>query len=259
MVALLIWAILVAPQNSKLASLQTQETTLQSQESGLQVQAGLAEDRAAEAVEQLCRPAEDRHPDPERAEPDGHRCRGVVVREPVQCADRLVPGVTLTQFSGFTPATTTSTSSGVDLGSPSGDQRRASRCRPHLRSTGSYSQMTAFVNGLDSFPRLFVIQTFVLAFGADAATAGSRPVERRQFVLRCADRRHSAVGRRNADRGHGRSVQPGHHRVDLLHLDPERPGRLHQGHGGGQVVRHWGSGSRPGPGRQLSGTAGRRR
>ena len=45
-----------------------------------------------------------------------------------------------------------------------------------LTVQGTYGQVTAFINGLDSFPRLFVIQKFVLAFGpastASVASAG---------------------------------------------------------------------------------------
>ena len=42
-----------------------------------------------------------------------------------------------------------------------------------LAVTGSYSQMVAFVNGLDTFPRLFVIQKFVLSFGGTASATGA--------------------------------------------------------------------------------------
>jgi len=40
-----------------------------------------------------------------------------------------------------------------------------------MHITGNYAQMSAFIAGLDSFPRLFVIQTFTLAVGAGAATS----------------------------------------------------------------------------------------
>ena len=39
-----------------------------------------------------------------------------------------------------------------------------------LTVSGSWAQVTGFVNGLDSFPRLFVIQKFVMAFGATGAS-----------------------------------------------------------------------------------------
>jgi hypothetical protein len=39
--------------------------------------------------------------------------------------------------------------------------------------TGNYGQVLAFVNGLDNFPRLFVIQTFILSTGATASASSS--------------------------------------------------------------------------------------
>ena len=42
-----------------------------------------------------------------------------------------------------------------------------------LTVTGNYGQILSFVNGLDSFPRLFVIQDFTLAFGTTASTTAS--------------------------------------------------------------------------------------
>ncbi len=39
-----------------------------------------------------------------------------------------------------------------------------------LAVTGNYGQMMAFVNGLDTFPRLFVIHTFVLSTGATSSS-----------------------------------------------------------------------------------------
>jgi hypothetical protein len=43
-----------------------------------------------------------------------------------------------------------------------------------LTVQGNYGQITAFVNGLDTFPRLFVIQKFVLSYGqASASGTGS--------------------------------------------------------------------------------------
>ena len=41
-----------------------------------------------------------------------------------------------------------------------------------LAVTGNYGQVLNFINGLDSFPRLFVIQNFNLTYGAPAASIG---------------------------------------------------------------------------------------
>jgi hypothetical protein len=42
-----------------------------------------------------------------------------------------------------------------------------------LTVTGNYGQMTSFIKGLDSFPRLFVIQTFNLTYGAPVVGSSS--------------------------------------------------------------------------------------
>jgi hypothetical protein len=42
-----------------------------------------------------------------------------------------------------------------------------------MHITGNFGQMSAFIAGLDSFPRLFVIQSFTLAIGGAAGSTGS--------------------------------------------------------------------------------------
>ena len=164
-VALLLWAVLVSPQNSKLSSLQTQETTAADPaDHARRPSWPRSKTEKQKLSSQLRRPAEDRHPDPERAEPDRHRRRGVVVREPVQRSDGR-SGVTLTQFSGFAPATTAQAPDPDATRPPGAPAERRPAWWPvptTLAVTGNYSQISAFINGLDSFPRLFVIQTFML-------------------------------------------------------------------------------------------------
>ena len=89
-----------------------------------------------------------------------------------------VTGVTLTQFSGFSPATTTSAapSSSSTSGTTGSTGAAGATESPAgvvavpttLTVTGNYNQMDAFIIGLDSFPRLFVIQTFKLIYGTIA-------------------------------------------------------------------------------------------
>ena len=235
--ALLLWAVLVSPQNSKLSSLQTQETTLQTQQTSLQAKLASLKTEQQKLSSQLRRPAEDRHPDPERPEPDRCRCRGVLVREPVQRPDRqlrrhpdpvqrLRPG----HHGHRTTPATAAPAAGRRHGGP--PPTGVVAVPTTLAVTGNYGQMTTFINGLDSFPRLFVIQTFVLAYGAASTSASSASASGCVLgsAALAAAGSQPPVGRRNATAAVRRAVQPGHHRVDLLHLDPERPGRLHQGH-----------------------------
>ena len=102
-----------------------------------------------------------------------------------------------------------------------------------LAVTGNYGQMTSFINGLDQFPRLFVIQTFNLAFGSLQARPSAGRLGAAGSSGRAAGARATGsapVGRWHADLAVGRPLQPVHRRFDLLHHDPERPGRVHQGH-----------------------------
>jgi len=174
-VALLIWSVLVAPQNSKLASLQTQETTLQSNVSGLQVKlASLKTEQqklsgsCADLQKIATQIPSVQSPTDIDAEESSFESQFNALT--------ASSGVTLSQFSGFTPASASSTASG---GAASGAAASGVTAVPTtLTVKGSYSQITAFVNGLDSFPRLFVIQSFVLAYGAAipgaaATTSGS--------------------------------------------------------------------------------------
>ncbi|MBF6555299.1 MAG: hypothetical protein IVW52_03895 [Acidimicrobiales bacterium] len=165
-VALLVWVALVSPQNSKLSSLGTQQTQLQSQQAGLQ--AKLSSLRT-----------EQRKLSTSCADLQKITTQIPSVQTPTDVAAEessfesqfnalaAATGVALSQFSGFAPATTAATT-------PSGTTPGVVAVPTNLAVTGTYAQMLAFVNGLDTFPRLFVIQKFVLSFGAIApGTAGA--------------------------------------------------------------------------------------
>jgi Tfp pilus assembly protein PilO len=165
-VVILLWAVLISPQKSKLADLQTQETQLQAQQSGLQaklVSLQTEQQQLSSKCTDLQKIATQipsvQNPTDIDAEESSFESQfnGLTAST----------GVTLSQFSGFTPATTTSTpgstpTAGGVVAVPT-----------TLAVTGNYGQMVAFVNGLDSFPRLFVIQNFVLSFGAGTSSSSA--------------------------------------------------------------------------------------
>src|SRR5665213_3091434 len=104
-VALLIWALLVAPQNSKLASLKTQETQLQAQQSNLQVKLSslkTEQQKLSSSCADLQKiatqiPSVQSPTDVDAQESSfENQFNGLVAGS----------GVALTQFSGFAPATT---------------------------------------------------------------------------------------------------------------------------------------------------------
>jgi Tfp pilus assembly protein PilO len=169
-VALLVWAVLISPQNSKLSSLQTKQTTLQSQQTTLQAKlASLKSEQqklsssCADLQKIATQIPSVQSPTDVDAEESSfeNQFNGLVAGS----------GVALTQFSGFAPATTAQTApaTGSTSTAPSG----VVAVPTTLAVTGNYGQITTFINDLDGFPRLFVIQSFVLTYGSTAAGSTS--------------------------------------------------------------------------------------
>ncbi|MHB8431429.1 MAG: hypothetical protein ACYDDZ_13050, partial [Acidimicrobiales bacterium] len=177
-IALLLWAVVISPQNSKLSKLQSQQTSLQNQQIALQTKLSVLrteQQKLTSSCTQLQKIATQipsvQTPTDVDAEESSFESQFNALAASA--------GVSLTKFSGFSPATSIS-------GSPaSGTTSAASTATPAgvvavpttLSVSGTYGQILAFVNGLDSFPRLFVIQTFQLSVstGTSSGSAGSGP------------------------------------------------------------------------------------
>ena len=139
-VALIVWAVLVAPQSSKLSSLQAQETQLQTQQTALQAKLAALKTEKQNLTKSCADLAEDRHADPQRAEPDRRRCRGVVVREPVQWSGRDVRG-DLDPVQRIRPGHDGVGCTRRHAGTVDDGLAGRRRCRAdHLAVTGNYSQ-----------------------------------------------------------------------------------------------------------------------
>jgi Tfp pilus assembly protein PilO len=175
-VILILWVALIAPQNSKLTSLQAQSLQLQSQESAVQARLaslrseGLKLSTNCADLQKISTqiPSVQTPTDIDAQESSFESQFNVLA---------ATSGVTLAQFSGFAPATATTGATAPAAGSVAG----VTAVPTTLTVQGNYSQMTSFINGLDNFPRLFVIQKFVLAFGtassgsSSGSSAGSTP------------------------------------------------------------------------------------
>ena len=183
---LLIWAVLVSPQNSKLTSLQAQETQLQGKQAALDAKlATLRSEKQnlTSSCADLQKIATEiptvQSPTDIDAEESSFESQfnGLAASS----------GVSLAQFSGFAPAasaTGTAPATGATTGSAAGSAAASAGVTAvptTLTVSGNYGQMMAFINGLDTFPRLFVIQKFLLVYGnqsaatqaAGGATSGS--------------------------------------------------------------------------------------
>ena len=167
-VALLVWAVLISPQNSKLSSLQTQQTTLQNQQTTLEAKlASLKSEQqklsssCADLQKIATQIPSVQSPTDVDAEESSfeNQFNGLVAGS----------GVALTQFSGFAPATTAQATPAT--GSASSAPAGVVAVPTTLTVTGNYGQVSTFINDLDGFPRLFVIQSFVLSYGSNASSA----------------------------------------------------------------------------------------
>jgi Tfp pilus assembly protein PilO len=175
-IALILWVALISPQNSKLAGLQAQSIQLQSQETALQARLTALQSEG-QKLSSNC------------ADLQKISTQIPSVRSPtdIDAAESSfesqfntlagTSGVTLAQFSGFAPANTSGTGAAATqpaVGGASTSPAGVTAVPTTLTVQGNYGQMTSFANGLDSFPRLFVIQKFVLAYGpATTSAAGS--------------------------------------------------------------------------------------
>ncbi len=164
-VALLLWAVLISPQNSKLSSLQTKQTALQTQQTTLEAKlASLKSEQqklsssCADLQKIATQIPSVQSPTDVDAEESSfeNQFNGLVAGS----------GVALTQFSGFAPATTAQTTPSTS--STSTTPAGVVAVPTTLTITGNYGQVTTFINDLDAFPRLFVIQSFVLNYGPTA-------------------------------------------------------------------------------------------
>jgi Tfp pilus assembly protein PilO len=167
-VALLLWAVLVSPQKSKLSSLQTQETQLQGQQTQLQAKLSSLKSEQQKLSSSCADLQKIATQIPSVQSPTDVDAEESSFESQFN-ALTATSGVTLTQFSGFAPATTAQATpaSGSTPSTPTG----VVAVPTTLAVTGNYGQVLNFINELDAFPRLFVIQTFNLSYGASGSTS----------------------------------------------------------------------------------------
>lgn len=170
LVALLLWAVLISPQSSKLSSLNAQETTLQNQQVALQAKlASLKSEQ--QKLSSSCAdlqkiatqiPSVQSPTDVDAQESSFEsQFNGLVAAS----------GVGLTAFSGFAPAATAQATPTTPATGAATTPTGVVAVPTTLAVTGNYGQIQTFINQLDAFPRLFVIQTFDLTYGTSAAAA----------------------------------------------------------------------------------------
>jgi hypothetical protein len=168
-VLLIIWVALVSPENSKLSSLQAQTTTLQGQEATLQAKLTSLQSEGQKLSTNCVDLQKITTQIPSVQTPTDVDAEESSFESQFNALAGL-SGVSLALFGGFTPASATATGA-VAGAAPTAAGVTA--VPTTLTIQGNYSQVSAFINGLDSFPRLFVIQKFILSFGSTVGTGSS--------------------------------------------------------------------------------------
>ena len=173
-VAILLYALLVAPQSSKLSSLNAQKTQLSTQQQQLQTKlTSLEKDKqqlptkCASLQKITLQIPSVQNPGDLAAEQSSFYNQLTAL---VGSSGTAIPSFAWTGNSAA-GATTTPTTAPTAGASPAAAGVVPVPVKMHI--TGNYAQMSAFIAGLDSFPRLFVIQSFNLAIGGAAATGSS--------------------------------------------------------------------------------------
>jgi len=168
-IALLLWVVLVSPQNSKLASLQAQSVTLLGQETALQAKLASLQSEGQKLSSNCADLQKISAQIPSVQTPTDINAEESSFES--QFNDLAASsGVTLSQFSGFSPAGATATATAATGGTST--TAGVTAVPTTLTVQGNFAQMTSFINGLDTFPRLFIIQKLTLAFGA-ASSGGT--------------------------------------------------------------------------------------
>lgn len=148
-----VYVVLVSPQGHKLSSLHAKETQLQAQQSALQAQlVTLRHDKANFAAN--CSKLGTELTEIPTA-PDVSQFLQQVTNLAVVTGNANTPTISVLQATGSAGAV------------------GATPVQVSMTLMGTYGQMTAFIKGLDSFPRLFTVNQLSVTGGAIAAAGGA--------------------------------------------------------------------------------------
>ena len=123
-VAIILWLALISPQNSKLSSLQTQETMLQSQQTSLEAKLAALkteQQKLSGSCADLQKIATQIPSVQNPTDIDAEESSFEIQFNALTASS----GVTLTQFSGFTPASATAGTSSASSSSAPASMRRS--------------------------------------------------------------------------------------------------------------------------------------
>ena len=144
-VALIIFAAWISPEGSHLKTLQAQQTTLQSQQTALQVKIATLKKEKSQLGTDCQQLTTDLTEIP--SAPDVDSFLSQVTALAVSSGDPSTPTISVTQSTGAATGGVSPVTVAMTL-------------------SGTYGQMMSFLQGLDSFPRLFTVTSIQVSGGA---------------------------------------------------------------------------------------------
>jgi type IV pilus assembly protein PilO len=176
-VAIILYALVYSPQNSKLSTLKTQETSLTAQEAALQTQLTLLQSEKQKLPANCADLQKISTQIPSVQQPGDLAAEQASFYDQltalVQSSGTTIPTFAFTSGPAASSGTTATTTPASGSSSAGGTSAGVVPVGVSMTITGDFSQMSAFVGGLDSFPRLFVIQNFTLSLiAAGTSTSG---------------------------------------------------------------------------------------
>jgi Tfp pilus assembly protein PilO len=149
-VSLIIYAAWISPEGSHLTKLQAQQTTLQTQQTALQVRIATLKREKAQLSTDCAQLGTNLTEIPGTPSVDSFLNQVSALAD--ASGDPNTPSISVTQATGAAKAGVTSVIVGLTL-------------------SGTYGEMTAFLQGLDTFPRLFTV-TGISVTGGNVASGG---------------------------------------------------------------------------------------
>jgi len=148
--SLIVYAAWISPEGSHLTKLQAQRTTLQAQETALQVRIGTLKREKAQLGTDCQQLSTNLTEIP--GTPDVDSFLQQVTALAVSSGDPNTPSISVTQATGGAAGGVTPVTVAMTL-------------------AGTYGQMMSFLQGLDTFPRLFTV-TSIAVTGGDVVAGG---------------------------------------------------------------------------------------
>lgn len=188
--ALVVFMGLISPQSHKLSSLQAKEAQLQSQQTQLQSEIATLKSEKAHigaSCSQLTKALTEIP-----GTPDVSSFLQQVTNLAVSTGNPNTPTISVLQAPGSGAGAASSAAAGAKAAAAG-----ATPVQVSLTLNGNYAQMSAFIKGLDSFPRLFTVTTMNVSGGPIAAAGGGVNPGTAGYALTMTGDVYYSLGRQN--------------------------------------------------------------